>query len=99
MILYKLQPQPWLSKFPLLIEFIIIYHIRGLPGSSEDKESACNAGDPGSISGSGRSSAEGNGYPTGSFIHLFFFFLQEQGYLSVLVTDLSSVPGKVPCIS
>ena len=34
-------------------------------------------------------------------IHSFipFFFLQEQGYLSVLVTDLSSVPGKVPCIS
>ena len=25
------------------------------PGSSADKESACNAGDPGSIPGSGRS--------------------------------------------
>ena len=98
MILYKLQPQPWLSKFPLLIVFIIIYHIRGLPGGSEDKESACNAGDSGYISGSGRSSAEGNGYPTDSFIYSFFF-LQEQGYLSVLVTDLLSVPGKVPCIS
>ena len=28
-----------------------------------DKESACNAGDPGSIPGSGRSSGEGIGYP------------------------------------
>ena len=30
---------------------------------SVGKESACNAGDPGSISGSGRSAAEGIGYP------------------------------------
>ena len=33
------------------------------PGGSVDKESACNARDPGSIPGSGRSPAEGNGYP------------------------------------
>ena len=31
--------------------------------SSVDKESACNAGDPGSIPGSGRSPGEGNGNP------------------------------------
>ena len=31
------------------------------PGGSEDKASACNAGDPGSIPGLGRSPAEGNG--------------------------------------
>ena len=35
---------------------------QGFPGGSDDKESACNAGDPGSIPGSGRS-GEGNGYP------------------------------------
>ena len=35
----------------------------GFPGSSVDKESACNAGDPGSIPGSGRSPGEGIGYP------------------------------------
>ena len=29
----------------------------------EDKESACNVGDPGSIPGLGRSSGEGNGNP------------------------------------
>ena len=34
-----------------------------LMGSSEDKVSACNAGDLGSIPGSGRSPGEGNGYP------------------------------------
>ena len=33
------------------------------PGDSEGKESACNAGDPGSIPGSGRSPGEGNGLP------------------------------------
>ena len=31
------------------------------PDGSEDKESTCNAGDPGLILGSGRSSGEGNG--------------------------------------
>ena len=30
---------------------------------SDSKASACNAGDPGSILGSGRSSGEGNGNP------------------------------------
>ena len=34
-----------------------------VPGSSVGKESACNAGDPGSIPGSGRSPGEGKGYP------------------------------------
>ena len=33
------------------------------PGGSYGKESACNAGDLASIPGSGRSPAEGNGYP------------------------------------
>ena len=35
----------------------------GFPGISDVKESACNAGDPGSIPGSGRSPGEGNGNP------------------------------------
>ena len=33
------------------------------PESSAGKESACNAGDPGSIPGLGRSTGEGIGYP------------------------------------
>ena len=39
---------------------IVISHI--FPGGSDGKESACNAGDPGSIPGLGRSAGEGNGY-------------------------------------
>ena len=35
----------------------------GLPGSSAGKESSCNAGNPGSIPGLGRSPGEGNDYP------------------------------------
>ena len=35
----------------------------GFPGSSAGKESTCNAGDPGLIPGSGRSTGEGICYP------------------------------------
>ena len=35
----------------------------GFPGSSADKESTCDAGDPGSTPGSGSSPGEGVGYP------------------------------------
>ena len=35
----------------------------GFPGGSDGKASACNAGDQGSIPGSGRSPGEGNGNP------------------------------------
>ena len=36
-------------------------NFKGFPRSSVGKESACNAGDLGSITGSGRSPGEGNG--------------------------------------
>ena len=36
---------------------------RGFPGGSDGEESACSAGDLGSIPGLGRSSGEGNGNP------------------------------------
>ena len=36
----------------------------GFPGGSDGKESACNAGNLGSIPGSGRSPGEGNGNPS-----------------------------------
>ena len=42
---------------------IIIQPVWGFPGSSAGKESVCNAGDPGSIPGLGRSPGEGIGYP------------------------------------
>ena len=37
--------------------------IKGFTDSSVDKESACNAGDPGLIPGLDRSAGEGIGYP------------------------------------
>ena len=37
--------------------------LRGFPGGSDGKESACNDGDLGSIPGLGRSPGEGEGYP------------------------------------
>ena len=40
-----------------------VYRLKDFPGSSAGKESACNSGDPGLISGSGRSPGEGIGYP------------------------------------
>ena len=36
---------------------------KGFHGSSAGKESACNAGDPGSITGSGGSPGDGKGHP------------------------------------
>ena len=36
---------------------------KGFPGGSDGKESACNAGDLGSIPGSGRSPGGGHGNP------------------------------------
>ena len=35
----------------------------GFPGGSDSKESACNAGDPSSVPGLGRSPGERNGNP------------------------------------
>ena len=37
---------------------------KNIPDHSIGKESACNAGDPGSIPGLGRSTGEGIGYPS-----------------------------------
>ena len=42
------------------------YDLGGFPGNSAGKEYACNAGDPGSIPGSGRSAGEG--IPTPVFL-------------------------------
>ena len=42
---------------------MILTRKRGFHGGSDGKESACNAGDPDLIPGSGRSPGEGSGYP------------------------------------
>ena len=44
-------------------KYSILTHIYGFPDSSAGKESACNAGDLGSIPGLGRSSGGGHGKP------------------------------------
>ena len=50
--------------FKFLKEFCVIHHkFKGLPCSSNGKESACIAGDWGSIPGSRRSSGGGKGNP------------------------------------
>ena len=41
----------------------LIVHLKDFPSGSASKESACNAGDAGSIPGLGRSPGEGNGNP------------------------------------
>ena len=40
-----------------------LFILLAFPDSSVGKKSACNAGDPSSISGSGRFAVEGIGYP------------------------------------
>ena len=52
----------FLSNIPNVF-FTILCHFLDLSGSSGGKESVCNAGDPGSIPGSGRSPRQGNGNP------------------------------------
>ena len=61
------------------------------PGSSAGKESTCNAGDPGSIPGSGRSAGEGIGYPLQySWASLVAQLVKES---TCNAGDLGSIPG------
>ena len=46
------------------LSFNFFIYSTGFPESSVGKESACNAGDPSSIPGLGRSTGDGIGYPT-----------------------------------
>ena len=75
------------------------YYQLGFPESSVGKEFACNAGDPGSIPGSGRSAGEGIGYP----LHYSWASLVaqlvgiESGYNAGdlgLIPELGSYPGE-----
>ena len=50
----------------LILAFLLIdpsTFLESFPGGSAGKESTCNARDPGSIPGLGRSPGEGNSYP------------------------------------
>ena len=68
-MLYCILKISWASQVALVVKNLPANarNIRDVgsifPGGSDGKEFACSAGDLGSISGSGRSSGEGNGYP------------------------------------
>ena len=51
------------DKTEQLSLLLLPWCLMGFPGGSDGKESTCNAGDPGSIPGSGRSPRDGNGCP------------------------------------
>ena len=53
----------WVRKIPWKRDRLPTPVFSGFPGGSAGKESACNAGDPSSILGLGRSAREGIGYP------------------------------------
>ena len=53
-----------ITLFYVLLVYGILLIAWGFPGGSEVKASACNAGDLGSIPGSGRSPGEGKWQPT-----------------------------------
>ena len=60
------RPSTWTKGISKLDKDLLLVHLsssRGFPGGSEVKASASDAGDPGSIPGSGRSLGEGNGNP------------------------------------
>ena len=54
-----------LKKYLLISYYVLI--IWDFPGGADAEESACNAGDPGLIPGSGRDPGEGNGNPLQHF--------------------------------
>ena len=58
--LTQFQSEPFGDK---TADYWLLPFLKGFPGGSDGKESACNVGDLGLIPGSGRSPGEGNGYP------------------------------------
>ena len=71
--------------------FKIVTRHMGIPCSSVGKESACSAGDPGSIPGSGKSPGEGVGYP---LQYSWASLLAQAGKESASnMEDLGSIPG------
>ena len=55
--------ETWVGEIPWRRERQPTPVFLGFPGGSTGKESACKAGDAGSVPGVGRTPAEGNGYP------------------------------------
>ena len=59
--------EPWFCipslPMPSLLDLNQLFPFSDFPAGSDSEASACNAGDPGSIPGLGRSPGEGNGNP------------------------------------
>ena len=72
-----------------VIRVSILFKKDSFPDSSVGKESACNAGDPGSIPGSGKSPGEGIGYP----VQYSWASLVAGKESACNVGDLGSIPG------
>ena len=64
-----------------------LQNVLGFPGGSDDKESACKAGDPDSIPGSRRSPGEGKGY---CFAKSFHFCLKFKGFVNKISHSLNT---------
>ena len=68
------------------MEWPKIIQLMGFPGGSDGIESACNAGDLGSIPGSGRSPGEGNGkfkiliLSSDFMLYTFFFYSRKSNF-------------------
>ena len=56
-------PDTVLSALDALTHLMTLCNRMDFPGCSDGKESACKAGDPGLIPGSGRSPGDRNGHP------------------------------------
>ena len=54
---------PWPYSFSTLLKYLTNSAIKGFPGGSAGKDSACNVGDLGLSPGLGRSPGEGSSYP------------------------------------
>ena len=86
----------WILDFFLDFVFYSKFTIKnclllmGFPGSSAGKESVCNAEDPSSILGSGRSTGEGIDYP---LQYVWASPVIQQVLSSCNVGDLDSIPG------
>ena len=74
----------------LFIVCFLLLECGGFPDSSVGKESTCNAGDPSSIPGSGRSSGKGISYPLQYSWASLVAQLEES---SCSARGLGSIPG------
>ena len=104
-LLQEILIQGWNSHLPHWGKILLLVCLRLLnfPGGSEGKESACNAGDSGSIPGLWRSPREGTGYP---LQHSYLENSLDIGAWQTTVhgvtkgqTQLSNIHFTLPCLN